>query len=675
MKKYFTTFVLTTLFFTPVFAQNVKVDSLEKLLTTNLADSRRAFVLSELMLSLRESDPIRALDFGEKANVLTQKVGSSKQQSGINHNLANIYLFLGRYPEAIKKSLEALKIWEQNADKSGMNKALSTLGTIYYDMGDLDKSLEFHQRSLGYAEIVKDSTGICIGLGKIGNIFDRRNQADKALECYKKALTIAEKPKYNRLLASTSTNLGNFYVQKKDFERALFFYEQALKLNLQSSKNIGLPYNYGNISGLLVKLNRIDEAVLAAEKSLEAAQKLEGKKAIKFAFQTLSAAYEAKKDFEKAFFYYEKFYNVTDSLNNADRQRSVLELQTKYETEKKEQQILFLEKMSLQERQFADQKLKEERLILGQQKDKALALMAQGRRFDLQLLAEKQEKEQALSDSEQRQKLNSLMQQKEREAAIFALQDGLRRKQMLGLVLGLLGVVGLLGFIFVQNRKIKRKNTQLEAQNQTISQQSTQLETMMREIHHRVKNNLQVINSLLSLQTRSEKNEQALEALRDSQSRVKSMALIHNKLYQNERVDRIDFQEYATELCKSILTTFKTDKEIVLNIKADGIQLNIDTAVPVGLILNELITNALKYAYENVEKGILNVEILRGPAETSYKLKVSDNGCGLPLDFDYKKTNSVGLKLVNNLTRQLEGTWEALNQNGAAFVVSFKEMM
>lgn len=682
MKSYLT--IISLFFIFSLSAQTNKIDSLQKLLAGSLVDSHRVRVLTDLGIASRALNAQIAVDYAQKAVDLAEKTGIDRLKSRTYHNLAWDLVYVGKYPEANEKALQALKIKEQEKDKAGTGRALSLLGIIAYNMNDFDKATTFHGRAFSLSEALNDSTSMGHDLGNMGNVFEKQKQLDKALDYYKRQLAIVEKINLLTLLPAAYTNMGNIYARQKNAEKALIFYEKALEINLKMGKNLGLPYTYGNIALALLQLNRFAEAVTSAQKGLDIAQKTDAKRAIKFAFITLSEIYDAQKDYEKSLYYHKKFYALSDSMNGTERQKSVVELQTKYETEKKEQQILFLEKSALQEREISEQKRREERLVFEKEKDKELALAEQERQFELQLLAEKQQKEQIVAAIKQQQELAFLTKQnaqelgflsreKAQEAAIFTVKDDLRRKQMGVLSVSALVLAGFLGLFFLQNKKVKKANLQLEIQNKTISEQSLQLETMMREIHHRVKNNLQVINSLLNLQARQTNDEKTLNALREGQSRVKSMALIHTKLYQNDSLARIDFQEYTTDLSKSIVATFKTDKNIVLNINANDIKLDIDTAVPLGLILNELITNALKYAYVDIEKGILNVELLRGPENKMYQLKVSDNGCGLPLDFDYKRTNSLGLKLINSLTRQLQGNWEATNLNGAVFTIHFKE--
>lgn len=198
-------------------------------------------------------------------------------------------------------------------------------------------------------------------------------------------------------------------------------------------------------------------------------------------------------------------------------------------------------------------------------------------------------------------------------------------------------------------------------------------EILLRELHHRVKNNLQVISTLLGLRAAGISDPAALRAFRDSQSRVRAMALIHERLYQSESLAQIDFHAYITDLMEHLFRAFGTEPEAVqLSLDIEHAPVGVDTAIPVGLILNELVSNALKYAFPGGRRGQVRIR-LRRPADPILELVVGDDGVGLPPGVDFKNTESLGLQLVCILVRQLGGEIEQLPQPGAAFRMTFKE--
>lgn len=219
--------------------------------------------------------------------------------------------------------------------------------------------------------------------------------------------------------------------------------------------------------------------------------------------------------------------------------------------------------------------------------------------------------------------------------------------------------------IFITNQLLSQTNEKLE---ETLREK----EVLLKEIHHRVKNNLQLISSLLNLQGDKIKDTSTLRALRDSQARVRSMALIHQKLYQSNNIAKIEFGEYAQNLSKDLFRSYQpTLGEVQLKIQVDIIFLDLDTAVPCGLILNELMTNTLKYAFPNGRKGTIWVD-LHIDADQTVNLRVADDGMGFPSDLDVANAESLGLQLINSLTKQMDGNLEIENINGTAIRISFK---
>ena len=195
-------------------------------------------------------------------------------------------------------------------------------------------------------------------------------------------------------------------------------------------------------------------------------------------------------------------------------------------------------------------------------------------------------------------------------------------------------------------------------------------EVLLREIHHRVKNNLQIISSLLSLQMAQLSDQNAVEGFRESQSRVRAMALIHEKLYQSDDLAQINFAIYVNSLTSSLMQTYRTNPEkLSIHVSADNILLDLDIAIPCGLIINELVTNSLKHAFPDGKTGVIQVTCCQTSAG-GYRLVVEDNGVGFPPGFSPSKTSSLGLKLVSNLTRQIEGQTEIDDTHGVRYTIN-----
>ncbi|MEC4816155.1 MAG: PAS domain S-box protein, partial [Scytonema sp. PMC 1069.18] len=209
--------------------------------------------------------------------------------------------------------------------------------------------------------------------------------------------------------------------------------------------------------------------------------------------------------------------------------------------------------------------------------------------------------------------------------------------------------------------------TDISDRKQTMEQLERSLEekeTLLKEIHHRVKNNLQIISSLLRMQSRRARDEVTMMLFQESQNRVQSMALIHEHLYQSPEISQIDFGEYIRSLTDNLFRCYGiSQKDILLNIETNGIKLTLDTAIPCGLLINELVSNSLKYAFPKKKCGKIVVRLV-SVTENTIILTVSDNGIGIPETLDWKNTNSLGLRIVHNLTRQLKGNINLERNNG-----------
>jgi two-component sensor histidine kinase len=223
------------------------------------------------------------------------------------------------------------------------------------------------------------------------------------------------------------------------------------------------------------------------------------------------------------------------------------------------------------------------------------------------------------------------------------------------------------------NEQLKQELAERKRAEEQIEASLKEKEVLLKEIHHRVKNNLQIISSLLSLQSMHVKDKGAVEMLRDSQSRVRSMALIHERLYKSEGLVKINLAEYIRDLSGYLLRSYETKPDAIrLKLSADDVLMSIDTAIPCGLILNELISNSLKHAFPGKRGGEIRIGF-HSDDEDRFVLTVGDNGIGFPEDLDLRSTKSLGLQLVNALTDQLEGSIELDRRGGTEFKVTFAE--
>ena len=217
---------------------------------------------------------------------------------------------------------------------------------------------------------------------------------------------------------------------------------------------------------------------------------------------------------------------------------------------------------------------------------------------------------------------------------------------------------------------VQLKEAQINNQNEILNKLLYEKEWLLKELQHRVKNNLQVVISLLNSQSAYLENKDALLAIQDSQHRMNAISLIYQKIYEEENLAIIDMCWYIPELITYLKGVFNTEKKISYKLDIECVDLDVSQAVPLGLILNEAIINAIKYAYPSMAEGEVNIRLKRMELET-YQLIISDNGVGVADDVELKEINSFGMHLMHGLSAQADGTFNIESKNGLTITINF----
>lgn len=220
-------------------------------------------------------------------------------------------------------------------------------------------------------------------------------------------------------------------------------------------------------------------------------------------------------------------------------------------------------------------------------------------------------------------------------------------------------------------RELDQKNLLSDRLSAELDKLLKEKEWLIREVQHRVKNNLQMVTSLLSSQSAYLHDDSAIRAIKDSLRRMQALAMIHQMLYQDENISIISMPEYIEELVRYLHDSFDTDNKIVFQQTIDPLSLDVSQAIPVGLIITESIVNAIKHGFINERNGLVSI-LLQHDDTDYYLLRISDNGTGLPEGIDKMKPNSLGLDLMQGLTRQLKGSFKIENDHGVHIIIRFK---
>ncbi|MBK8520645.1 MAG: hypothetical protein IPL54_07075 [Chitinophagaceae bacterium] len=389
-----------------------------------------------------------------------------------------------------------------------------------------------------------------------------------------------------------------------------------------------------NLGAALVSLDRYNEALPVLKEVEKKSVENNYRNFLYSVYESLGDVFANQEQYAEAEIYYRKGLELTQKAS------------------RKEQEAVFYRKLAKNAFNTGNYKLSYEFLDLSKQISDTLLNEENSRQVnEMAAVYETGEKEKRI------EKLNgdnqvsvALAQRRKKERNYFILASVL-----------FLGMAVLAYRAFAANKK---KKEQLAVQNSVIEKALKEKGFLMKEIHHRVKNNLQVISSLLKLQSHYIKDEQALEAVKDSRNRVQSMALIHQNLYQDDNLAVIDVNDYTSKLCDNLFQSYNIHPSKIKLIKEiEPINLDVDTLIPLGLILNELVTNSLKYGFPDGKAGAIKIELKE--SGNILTLKVYDNGAGLPADFETKYKTTFGYKMINAFIQKLKGEIKVFTDDGA----------
>jgi len=566
-----------------------------------------------------------SLDYFNRSLEIRIELGSKPGIAECTNNLGNVYRYKGDYEMSVESYSRFLSLSEEMGDLEGIGDAYNHIGIVYDYQGNYNMALEYYFKSLEIREKIDDKLEVGGSYSNIGIVYSYLGDFDKALEYHLKFLTISKESDDKQSIGIACNNIGTVYEGQEKLELALEYYQKGLEIRKEIEDTRGVSYGYYNIGNVLFKQEKYDEALEYQERSMAIREEMGYIQGIAYNQMSLSRIFKAKSDHAKAIRFAENALKTGEEIGYAEIIKQASEiLHTEYSASgdfrKAYKNLDLFKEMSDSLNNAANVK-KITQLEMQYDFDKT------------------QEQERVIYEAEMKQ------------------QKQLRNFFILGFCLVLIAGFATLRGYFITKRANKEKAV------------------LLKEIHHRVKNNLQVISSLLNLQSHSLEDTEIKEAVKEGQSRVKSMALIHQSLYQSDRLSKIEFQEYLEQLLSFLGSIYKDEnKQINCSVSAQNINLDIDTAIPLGLIINEMVSNAYKYAFKGRDHGEIKL-VLEKLKNDTFRLEVSDNGIGLPSEIETDKADSLGLKLVNILTRQLKGELKIERKTGTQFILEFSEVI
>jgi len=559
-------------------------------------------------IHLTQGKAVIALEFYLNSLRIKKEIHDEKGIANSLNNIAQIYYDHGEIIKALEYNIRSLKIKEKLGDNRGISASLNNIAVIYLDLEDRDKALEYHLKSLELNEAIGDKKMIVVILSNIGLFYTGEGNFNKGLEYYNKALTISESVSDKHGLIYSLKNIGIVYSRKGEYEKALIYFKKSLTISEKIGNKKQIASLFHQMASVYLKQNKIVDAKNSAKNSMVLAQELGYPLRIRDASEVLKFIYQKENNWKEAFNMQEMFITMRDSLNNKKTEKSAIRQQAKYDLEKKE-------------------------LELSKSEQEVELLSSQNVIQELKL------------------NRNRIL------IALFATAFGL--------------VTILILLVFRANKKKKVIYKLLKKQKEDIAKKNEEKTVLLKEIHHRVKNNLQLVNSLLKFQSREIEDEKILGMFKKAQKRVVSMAMLHEKLYRSDDLKNINIKDHFTVLIEDLIKNYAVDKKISLEIEIDEISnIGIETLTSLGLIISELITNSLKHAYKNTNQGTIKVSFKQ--VNTICELIIGDDGVGF---VPKKESGGLGTKLTQIFTKQLGGTITKQNQPGTVFKIEFERLL
>jgi len=515
----------------------------------------------------------------------------------------------GNYKDALAYALAAEKVSENIKVKEDWLSIIYDLtGTIYSELKFYDKSIEYYKKAIEISKKINDKTGVyAITLNTARALYNR----DKITE----ALDVLNNGYAYYPGKQCDTEYPAMYIliycDLKRFDKAKPYYEQLVKCNIENrgvfKDHIGQEKMYYAMIEYLLDTGQAEKTFVYINELKILAKKNNDLLNLSQLEKAHFQSDSAMGNYLSAIKHLEDHAIFHDSLYNINSRQQFADMQLKYETEKKDKNIKVLTQQG---------KLQKERIH----------------------------------------------------------NDTILRYVFIGSLIGLVLFVGLLynrsRLKQRTNKKLQLKQQKINDQNELLKKLLTEKEWLLKEIHHRVKNNLQIVISLLNTQSAYLDNKDALMAIQNSQHRMHAMSLIHQKLYQSSNVASIDMSWYIYELINYLKECFDANRRVNFILDTEKVDLDVSQAVPLGLILNEAISNAIKYAFPADTKGMVTIT-LKKTGESIYQLIIADDGIGLPDDFELENRDSLGMNLMIGLSDQLDGTFRAENHNGLHVIITF----
>ena len=587
-----------------------------------------------------------------------EKAGAEKELAYTFFGLGREQYHRGGFKDAAVKLNYCILLAQKHHLKQLEADALEFLGLLYHEITYYEiNSNPYLFQSLRIKQKLNDKEGIVQLLPKISKVYCTQKKYDSALYYTNECIRLASELKLPDAVNSSRLDKMDELIQLRHITDAEAELEILKKIISVSTSRIFLIRYYTVAGNLFMAANNDIPAKKNYDSALYLAKKNVTPENLATVYRSMSEAYAARNDFKNAWYFQKEYNNLFVKLYLKENVKQYDESEFLARGRLSEDKVKYLDA----ENQLKQMKLLREMELRRNLEFKNLlkdSIMYKGKLLSDAMAKENSYRGRQLDDEK---KLRASLSHANR-----LQNDKLKteRNMRLSLLAALTTVLVLGAIIFHQYRKQKRKNS-------IIQKQSDELQTLMKEIHHRVKNNLQIISSLLDLQSLSIKDIHASEAVKEGKNRVQSMALIHQNLYNDGNIKGIEVRNYIQNLADSLFDSYNIQKQkIKLVTDIDPLNIDVDTVIPLGLIVNELISNSLKYAFSEKEEGEIKVTLKQ--KANNLLLQIRDNGNGFAPGWADNK-NSFGYKLIKAFAQKLKAKLDVHNDDGACVTMTISK--
>lgn len=618
--------LLILLLFPNIFySQQASLAELELNLDSEKNQTKKLEIISEMTNVVFGNDMKQALVFAKQGVKLADALNDKNWQPKFYEMEGRMHANLLQLDSANFYFDKAMKGYKAIDDIRGQASTSFKMAWVLKKTGEYEKAMEKNIYALKLMESIDDKAGICDAMTRISWDLTKQNRLNEALNYAKQAIKLAEKHTLTTEFFYVYNNAGDVAIAMDKYELSLDFYHKAAAIVKEQNLGLTSRVDIGNSqANALKRLGRYNEALSFYQNCLKMAKESNYQNGINTVTANLGEINMLIGNFKEAL----PYQLETIQLQEANNDKANL-IENYHHTS----------------------------TIYKKLNDFELALLYKQKAYDLR---------DSIGSIESDAKMSELLTKYEtgKKEETIAFQEAKINQQRLVQYLGIIVVgllFGLLIFAFISYRNRSKSN-------RLLAQKNAENELLMKEIHHRVKNNLEIVSSLLALQSAQIDDPNTKEAMTEGQNRVNSISIVHQKLYQGTNLGSIEMKDYFLNLSENILDSFGAENKVSLNLAMEKLDLDIDTAVPLGLIINELLTNTIKYAFPLNEKGTITIK-LEKQKDNHLHLVVSDDGVGKS---GITMGTGFGTQLVSLLTQQLNGTMKEESQNGTTHIFDFK---